>query len=504
MKAPSKLTPFATVYAFSALLILVFSAIHRGPWLDEFWSLWVSDGTISLETILKTRWLVDIHPPMYPALLYAVSKLIPLDIISGRLLNLAPLFLSAAFLIYMYSTDRRLKRFIFLFSLAIASSYYFAAYFPELRSYFVGLCSFSVMIICLRKFCEDLNDLHETSGNGIWTAFFISVFVCLNFHYITALFSAIVVATFGWYFLFRRRIDYFLKFTAVGILSAIPLLAFAITNVIFLKTTSGSFWIDTSTLEGISMILKVLVKATAPQFVLCLVIAGLIARGWRNGKLSGLNETGILNFSVLLAISIALFVPTLVMINLKLPIIQERYVMPLAICCLAIISNICELADFNRKIVRTAFIMNCIILTLFFGIRTSMQERWYASARIVKQHLESCPSSRVIASVWKPSGVRNEELVVKLGYEYTSKTFSIPLDHLEVSGTSSRSNTCPDIIWIEHVDKRKLPSLEPNDITHDFIAKNINYSDYDISVEIDAQKEAMVLLAKKRAAGIKQ
>ncbi len=112
---------FAIVYTFSAFSILIYSALHRGPWLDEFWSLWVSDDAISFESILKTRWLVDVHPPMFPAFVYAASKLIPLNIISGRFFNLIPLLLSAAFLTYVFVIDRRMRQFLFLFSLTIAS-----------------------------------------------------------------------------------------------------------------------------------------------------------------------------------------------------------------------------------------------------------------------------------------------------------------------------------------------------------------------------------------------
>jgi hypothetical protein len=360
---------------------------------------------------------------------------------------------------------------------------------------------FFVMVVLLRQFCEDTNTFHKTSGNGAWAAFFVSVFICLNIHYITALFSSIVLATFGIYFLSKRRIDYFLKFIAIGVLSVIPLLAFAITQFTFLKMTSSTFWIDTSTLEGGAIIFEAITKALVPQFVLSLLVLRLIAHNWRNGRFSDLNEKGILKFSLLLAVSVALFVSSIVAINLKSPIIQgERYVIPLAISCLAIISNICELVDFDRTLVQMAFIANCILLTLFFGVRTSSQDRWYASAHIVKQHLDSCPSSRVIARVWNPSGVKNEEYVMKLGYEYTSKIFQIPVEHLESVGVSNASRACPDIIWIENV--KNLLSLDPKDIKDQFTSRNADYRGYDISIAFDdPQKEALVLLAKSRAAG---
>jgi hypothetical protein len=486
----------AAAYGLWVLFVLIFAAVQRGPWLDEFWSLWLTESNIPLETILRTRWLEDVHPPMFSALLYAMSKLIPVDLVSGRLFNLLPLLLSAGLFIYIYSIDKGMRRYIVVFSMLITSSYFFIRCFAEFRSYFLGICAFSVLIVLLRKINIDML-FGKVPRTMLWVSFTISVFLCLNVHYITALFTSIAVGAFGIYCLLKGKVHYFIALLFIGIISSAPLVAFAASQYAFLQKTSGSFWIDTSPLGGIRIILSTITKPIAAQFLPILVVILSIGPNWRQFEaLFLLNPIKERHFIALLATVLAICISTIIVINCKTAIIQERYAIPLAIMSLAMLAEILDTVSLRGTAYGRVLVANCLILSVIFGITVSSYDGWYASAKIVKAHLAACPSSRVIAREWRPiATLRNEEYVRKLGYEYTSNKLRIPTNNLESKG-SSDNGTCPDLIWIEHVVDPLL-ARKPGDNVSEFRFRNADYRDYDFSIDFDPEKTALVLLAKK-------
>lgn len=47
------------------LLVMAVNAALRGPWLDEFWTLELSDPRRGLATLVGEGWLRDTHPPAF-------------------------------------------------------------------------------------------------------------------------------------------------------------------------------------------------------------------------------------------------------------------------------------------------------------------------------------------------------------------------------------------------------------------------------------------------------
>jgi hypothetical protein len=69
-------------------LILTAAALDaalRGPWLDEFWTLELSDRSNDLIALLRDGWLRDAHPPVFNAWATVLSFLGADSIPVGRL-----------------------------------------------------------------------------------------------------------------------------------------------------------------------------------------------------------------------------------------------------------------------------------------------------------------------------------------------------------------------------------------------------------------------------------
>jgi len=66
----------------SVLLILALvsaEAARRGPWLDEFWALELSDYHNGLWSLIRDGWLHDVHPPAFNAWTTLLAGLEPVE-----------------------------------------------------------------------------------------------------------------------------------------------------------------------------------------------------------------------------------------------------------------------------------------------------------------------------------------------------------------------------------------------------------------------------------------
>lgn len=80
--------PLEVVATVSISLILTAAALDaalRGPWLDEFWTLELSDRSNDLIALLRDGWLRDAHPPVFNAWATVLSFLGADSIPVGRL-----------------------------------------------------------------------------------------------------------------------------------------------------------------------------------------------------------------------------------------------------------------------------------------------------------------------------------------------------------------------------------------------------------------------------------
>jgi hypothetical protein len=70
------------------LIILAIAAVDaalRGPWLDEFWTLELSDGRNGLSALIRDGWMRDVHPPVFNAWATLLASLGVTSIPAGRL-----------------------------------------------------------------------------------------------------------------------------------------------------------------------------------------------------------------------------------------------------------------------------------------------------------------------------------------------------------------------------------------------------------------------------------
>lgn len=66
MRRERSTTSLIAVGALAAILIVLsVDAVLRGPWLDEFWTLELSDTRHGIGVLIRDGWLHDTHPPAF-------------------------------------------------------------------------------------------------------------------------------------------------------------------------------------------------------------------------------------------------------------------------------------------------------------------------------------------------------------------------------------------------------------------------------------------------------
>lgn len=75
-------------------VVAVWAAWQRGPWLDEFWTLWLSRHDVPLMAAVRERWLIDVHPPFFTGMNWLVQTWAGNSIVARRLMNFLPLVAS--------------------------------------------------------------------------------------------------------------------------------------------------------------------------------------------------------------------------------------------------------------------------------------------------------------------------------------------------------------------------------------------------------------------------
>src|ERR1700742_4687521 len=65
-KAVPKWAAVATVsLVVASVAIAITAALTRGPWIDEFWTVWGTEPTLSWHVAFRERWVTDVHPPLF-------------------------------------------------------------------------------------------------------------------------------------------------------------------------------------------------------------------------------------------------------------------------------------------------------------------------------------------------------------------------------------------------------------------------------------------------------
>jgi hypothetical protein len=466
-----------TIIATSVVVSLA-AAWTRGPWMDEFWSLWLTNTDIPWRAALQERWFPDVHPPLFSAISRLVSGEFGDDIRVRRMQNLVPLVALLAFFAYINRFWHRSRQFAVVFAVLCFGSYFGTGYFAEYRSYFAQFCLGIVFYACgYALLCRDhvVNPTQRRIALGLLA---VSGLTVVNLHFVSALVILISLGTMALILLAQREYRLCLGLVAIAAVSA----ALLAVDLVFqgpylLANSGGKFWIDTSWGEALQVIASSVAKGVGVNVIACLAAGFGVLRARRSSAAS-LTNASLLGWiakhdrrSEEIVVSIAFLVASLIaltvlfLVNFQTPIIMDRY---LVLCSVAIGCSVAILAKDVVFVRPAAFALVIVNSALFIAISADkiiLEPRWNASAAMIARLPMRCAGTPVEAFIFPyRNTLTNEQKVLEFAYRLLSVQFGFPV---HIAGTERRERpfrdgNCPTILWTENVPWSTLPSDNPD------------------------------------------
>lgn len=440
----------------ASIAISIVAALTRGPWMDEFWTLWATDPTVPWPQALRQRWLTDVHPPLFSMASRLLSGLLGPDIPVRRLQNLLPLAALLAAFAYAARTWTAAGRFLLIYAVLTFSSYFMAGYFAEYRSYFAQFCCGVVFYGCGYALLSGTT-IPTGRGRAVATmALLLTSLLLVNLHFVTAVVALISLAGLAMLALHLGQRRLAASFCAIAAVSAAPL---AITLLfqarLLLARTGGHFWIETGLSQAVVIVAGSIIKGIGCNLVIVgAAMLMLLRRPSPRLEAGGPASTDRLIGMAFLAVA-AIACCALLVINLQTPIIIDRY---LVLCSAAVACGLAILARdvvFESRIGVPLLLANAVLFLAVSGGKLFHEPRWNASATLIRTALVQCPTATVEAFQFiYPGTLPDEWTVLHLAYDYLGQRFGFQ-PHLAGSSSpyvpAARGARCADILWTEHV-----------------------------------------------------
>lgn len=447
--------------AVALLAALVYSMAHRGPWYDEFYTFYVTDPGFALREAFSRHWLPDNHPPLYYVLVRAMRGLWT-DIETLRLINIAfgaIAFGSAGFCVRGDRKAASLATVLFLF---LASQRATVLYGAELRSYFLTLCSTSLLVLVLTAIYLD------RQPGGLWrrSTLALAIFVSLNTHIVTTLVCGAIVLPFVVVFALQRNVRALRAILIPAALSGMVFVAVTAIQFPLWEANTRSFWIPAGLTAGWTAI-RVTVQRALEGNPVILVLAAI------GGALSLMQAVRHrrsfpeLEACAILGVGAALASGLLLAIHGWRPIIVEKYLT----CLIPVLGMILAIGMgelFRRASTKLgALLMTLAAVASLFAINahrleTARAKSWTGTAEAIGRQVARCRDTVVhIDPYWNADIVdtppRDNIATVAFAYGVMARRHRFAV---EPFNSRRISNTCPTLFWAEHDTRRRFATAE--------------------------------------------
>lgn len=485
-----KIKLFTAVNGFLFLLmaaVAFWAAWYRGPWLDEFWTLWLSKHDVPLADAVRNRWLIDVHPPFFTGLNWLVQTWAGDSILIRRFMNFIPLLASlllAAALCRRYPNTRN---FIIVCVFLIVTSPAFSYNMTEIRSYFTQICCMTSLIVCLYALMALDREERIRDHRFLAVSLFCLILLSLNIHYVTTVVATSIVATSGLCMLVRRQWNWFLLLLSAGLVASVPLMAWFITQTSFLDQISGTFWIKVTFPVAVKTLIAQIVKSfgfnLAVLVSLGLLISGLLQRRRDDGATvdhlrSEIDPPdvgpGHTLFIIALSAGLACAAVLLLAVNIKHPhLFVARYLSAIALTAIAIVAALIVNIVRQRRLLFGLLLLNGALVYGVVVISHALDHGWDSAASVIQAQKGQCTSSQIFAAEYPANYVvPNQDQVIDWAYHLEAARYGFPVQVLKSRSRLDLSDgeRCPAILWIDHIDWNELP--QP--VTLDAITKRLS------------------------------
>jgi hypothetical protein len=436
----SRASLLLTFVATGGMILLAF---QRGPWLDEFWTLWLTDPSLPLSRAYADNWSNDVHPPLYYAIVWAARLFLGDELSLLRFVNALPLLIVLPTML-LWRRRQSQDRWGSVYVGLLVGCPYLIAYFAELRSYFAIITLSGALVAQLRMVRWSAHDLARGDG-GLSVLIACTIVVALNLHFFSSPILCALIAVEGLQLLLRRR------WRAVALLSASLIVGLAImaaTLAVFITKIEPFFSYPATPFECLKIVLAgIAIGAVLNPGVDLAAALWLTRHGWRGSRGLAWGVAG------LGAAASLLLVQSIVSGSLTM-----RYTFVLMPMAAAVAADLAVDALAASRLLVGLFLVGGLAVQAVGITHEARSKRWLTLAPQLRALSRACPSSRIV-------GVDNNAVVppserahvagwigaFDLGYHWVAKRegFAVTTTR-EDRDTAVATGNCPLLLWSEH------------------------------------------------------
>lgn len=426
----------------------------RGVWIDEMWTIWLTEPGVPL-ALAYDRWLHDTqHPPLYYFVQWLLSPMTGTSLPVRRLVHL-PLLLSLVVPTLLIVRRNTPATYLALVAVAFATNPYFINYFAEHRSYYLAMISLGCLTLLIRFF-----HLEAAAGRPVrWPAYaclFFTAFSAINLHYTFALVSLALV---GCSILAELRLRHLRLSLILAVTAAIAVAPLLVHLLLALNVQRPEAANQLSVQRGFLIIMWMLAAGLVGNPPLAWFAAqGAWSEIRRHREVPRL-EAERRSFAVILAATLIVCALGFAAMHLITRNIIPRLVLGVLPPSIVLVA---ELASW-RPVKRREFRLVCLAGVALVVATTWHQARnlrWAYHLRQIKQILVMCPSTRVFAITQGPR-LKNPAIterqvpqwaqVFPFSYRLLGRQNGFIVEIVpQPAPLSIRDISCPVLLWREH------------------------------------------------------
>ncbi|MFZ5778911.1 MAG: hypothetical protein ACOY4R_01725 [Pseudomonadota bacterium] len=452
------ITPMAmAIGASSAILALaVADAALRGPWLDEFWTLELSDGGRGLWPLIRDGWLRDAHPPLFNAWASLLATLGITSIPAGRLVS--NLLAAGLLLLAAHRTARRsagqadFAAVMVLLTLSLPQAMdSFALY----RSYFWHIAAIGALALVARHVACAKADLDWRRDADLIGIAIPAAAASIGLHYVSGLFGgllagAIAACAFG-----RGLRRWTILLLATAAVSGLFVLASLALQAPSWALEFDHVWIEPGSLTALGVVASL---AVTPFWVNMAPLAGLWLGGWTGRRFGERADTAAdVLFGILIGGVVIVGLAIVLAVHAITPIVVDRYLYAVPVLVTALVAVVAA------RCVRHGVLFSLLALMAIADaarpiVETGFRPLWRDNAGIIAGVVASCPATRVYAaSGWalgpaaETRAARREDPVFERAYRTLAASWGYEVHFLgQDQGAHATPGACPVLLWYEH------------------------------------------------------
>ncbi|WP_088310204.1 hypothetical protein [Novosphingobium sp. B 225] len=431
---------------------LVWTALHRGPWYDEFYTWFVSRPERSLGESLRESWLVDNHPPLFNLLSWLGAHLAP-SIETLRLINLVGLALAVSGGAILLRRSPQLWALAAFFALSLAANETALRSGAELRSYFLSSLVGAVTVLAIViGWLEG-----ELRRRGQRLVLWVTLLIGFNLHILTSVILGALLVPFLAAAWLRGRRALLGQILIPALVAGTLFLAVSTLQFRLWEANTARFWIPAG-FNAARWAIEYGVQR-AGEANLLITLAALVGTGllgwqvWRERRLPPALEA-----MLLLGAGIALATVLLIGLHMLRPVVMERYLAAM-IPAVAMGTALGANAALRRipGWLGQMILLAASALTLWSlagsAAHTAARNSWEGSAQRLGELVRICPDSPVHIDppFWNAYTMSlppaDNRMVFAKAYALMAARHGIKI---EPPQSRKISATCPTLFWDEH------------------------------------------------------